>query len=60
MNKGQLVTCDIKYWGLSCYSRKLPRNKFGVTGQTSSLESPTISYRHPLPTSQKKTLVLID
>ena len=48
MNKGQLVTRGIKHWGLSGYSNILPRIKFGVTGQDSSPQSPTISYRNPL------------
>jgi len=44
----QAVTRGIKHWGLSGYSSVLPRIKFGVTGQVSSPQSPTISYRHPL------------
>jgi len=39
-------TRGIKHWGLSGYSSILPRIKFGVTGQDSSPQSPTISYRH--------------
>ena len=46
---GQLVTSGIKHWGLGGYSSVLPRIKFGVTGQDSSPQSPTISYRQPLP-----------
>jgi len=46
MNKGQLVTRGIKHWGLGGYSSILPRIKFSVTGQESSPQSPTISYRH--------------
>ena len=41
-------TRGIKHWGLGGYSNLLPRIKFGVTGQESSPQSPTISYRHPL------------
>ena len=43
------TTCGIKHWGLGGYSSILPRIKFGVTGQESSPQSPTISYRQPLP-----------
>jgi len=50
----QLLTSGIKHWGLSGYSSILPRIKFGVTGQESSPQSPTISYRRPLATSVKK------
>lgn len=46
-NNGQLPTRGIKHWGSSGYSSILPRIKFGVTGQDSSPQSPTISYRHP-------------
>jgi len=45
----QCITSGIKHWGLSCYSSVLPRIKFGVTGQDSSPQSPTIPYRRPLP-----------
>lgn len=45
----------IKHWSLSDYSSILPRLKFAVTGQGSSPQSPTISYRRPLPPSVKKT-----
>jgi hypothetical protein len=41
----QPITSGIKHWGLSGYSSVLPRIKFGVTGQESSPQSPTISYR---------------
>ncbi len=34
-----------KHWGLSGYSNILPRMKFGLSGQESSPQSPTISYR---------------
>jgi len=44
----QCTTRGIKHWGLSGYASILPRIKFGVTGQESSPQSPTISYRHPL------------
>jgi len=40
------ITRGIIHWGLSGYSSILPRIKFGVTGQESSPQSPTISYRH--------------
>ncbi|URW79103.1 hypothetical protein [Xiashengella succiniciproducens] len=46
MNKTLLATRGIKHWGLSGYANILPRIKFGVTGQESSPQSPTISYRH--------------
>jgi len=55
MNKAQQVTSGIKHWGLSGYSSILPRIKFGVTGQISSQQSPTISYRRPLSTILKTT-----
>lgn len=45
----QAVTRGIKHWGLSGYLSILPRIKFGVTGQDSSPQSPTISYRQTLP-----------
>ena len=45
--KHENTTHGIKHWGLSGYSNFLPRIKFGVTGQVSSPQSPTISYRHP-------------
>jgi hypothetical protein len=61
-----LTTRGIKHWGLSGYSNILPRIKFGVTGQESSPQSPTISYRHPsdclitpFEKSQKKMHVYI-
>ena len=57
MNKAQQVTYGIKHWGLSGYVSILPRIKFGVTGQESSPQSPTISYRQPLPAKLKKTTV---
>ena len=44
----QPLTSGIKHWGLSGYASVLPRIKFGVTGQVSSPQSPTISYRRPL------------
>jgi len=49
----QPLTSGIKHWGLSGYSSVLPRIKFGVTGQESNPQSPTISYRHPLAGMQK-------
>jgi len=48
MNKSRCITRGIKHWGLSGYLNILPRREFGVTGQESSPQSPTISYRHPL------------
>lgn len=50
----QPLTSGIKHWGLSGYSSVLPRIKFGVTGQDSSPQSPTISYRRPLPLMPEK------
>lgn len=50
-NERQCTTRGIKHWGLSGYASILPRIKFGVTGQASSPQSPTISYRHPLAAS---------
>ena len=46
--ENQPITSGIKHWGLSGYTSVLPRIKFGVTGQDSSPQSPTISYRQPL------------
>jgi len=48
MSQNQPITRGIKHWGLSGYSNISPRIKFGVTGQESSPQSPTISYRQPL------------
>lgn len=48
----ETLTSGIKHWGLNGYSSILPRIKFGVTGQDSSPQSPTISYRQPLCTSK--------
>jgi hypothetical protein len=59
MNKGQLVTRGIKHWGLSGYLSILPRIKFNVTGEVRSPQSPTISYRHPLPARLKKDTVTL-
>jgi hypothetical protein len=47
-NRLKNKTRGIKHWGLSGYSNILPRIKFGVTGQESSPQSPTISYRQPV------------
>jgi len=44
----ETLTSGIKHWGLSGYASILTRIKFGVTGQESSPQSPTISYRQPL------------
>jgi hypothetical protein len=49
----QPLTSGIKHWGLSGYASVLPRIKFGVTGQDSSPQSPTISYRRPLAAMQE-------
>ncbi len=57
MNKLLLPTCSIKHCGLGGYSNILPRIKFGVTGQESSPQSPTISYCQPLPATLKTTLL---
>jgi hypothetical protein len=48
MEMTQRLTRGIKHWGLGGYLSFLPRIKFGVTGQESSPQSPTISYRQPL------------
>jgi len=40
--------------GFSGNSSILPRIKFGVTGQDSSPQSPTISYRRPLAVTLKR------
>ncbi len=50
IKNNETPTRGIKHWGLGGYSNILPRFKFGVTGQESSPQSPTISYRHPLET----------
>jgi len=50
----ETLTSGIKHWGLSGYASLLPRIKFGVTGQDSSPQSPTISYRQPLPPMHRK------
>jgi len=49
-------TRGIKHWGLGGYANILPRIKFGVTGQESNPQSPTISYRHTLPARLKNRL----
>jgi len=46
MNKALQATRGIKNWGLSGCANFMPRIKFGVNGQVSSPQSPTISYRH--------------
>jgi len=58
MTKHIPPTRGIKHWGLNGYYSILPRIKFSVTGQESSPLSPTISYRNPLPTIMKKTILL--
>lgn len=40
------ITRGIKHWDLSGYSSVMPHTKFGLSGQESSPQSPTISYRH--------------
>ena len=47
-------TRGIKHWGLGGYANILPRIKFGVSGQESSPQTPTISYRHPLATTLRQ------
>ena len=47
-NENQPITSGIKHWCIGGYARFLPRIKFGVTGQDSSPQSPTISYRQTL------------
>ena len=54
IKNNETPTSGIKHWGLGGYSSVLPRIKFGVTGQESSPQSPTISYRHPLGHISKK------
>ncbi len=51
--ENQPITSGIKHWGLGGYANFLHRIKFGVTGQDSSPQSPTISYRQPLWASLK-------
>ena len=51
IKNNETPTRGIKHLGLDVYSSILPRTKIGVTGQESSPQSPTISYRHPLPAS---------
>ncbi len=58
MNEHQQLTRGIKHWGLGGYAIFLPRIKFGITGQESSPQSPTISYRHPLNHIQRKADIL--
>ena len=53
-NNGQRTTRGIKHWGLSGYVSFMPRIKFSVTGQDSSTQSPTISYRQTLHTIKGK------
>ena len=52
--ENQPITSGINHWGLSSCASVLPRIKFGVTGQESSPQSPTISYRRPLGGTHKK------
>jgi hypothetical protein len=47
-NERQCTTRGIKHWGFKWLYKILPRIKFGVNGQKSSPQSPTISYRRPL------------
>jgi len=60
MNKSRCITRGIKHWGLSGYLNILPRREFGVTGQESSPQSPTISYRHPLAHIAKTTVQIFE
>ena len=53
----ETLTSGIKHWGLSGYISVLPRIKFGVTGQDSSPQSPTISYRRPLAAILRPTVL---
>jgi hypothetical protein len=53
MKKYERTARGIKHWGLSSYSRVLPRIIFAVTGQESSPQSPTISYRQPVAASDR-------
>lgn len=53
--ENQPITSGIKHWGLGGYASVLPRIKFGVTGQDSSPQSPTISYRQTLGASVTDT-----
>jgi len=57
-NERQCTTRGIKHWGLSGYANILPRIKFGVSGQESSTQSPTISYRHPLAATLRRIFKL--
>jgi hypothetical protein len=50
-------TRGIKHWGLGGYANILPRIKFGVSGQESSPQSPTISYRKTLCASKKNITI---
>ncbi len=52
----QPLTSGIKHCGLSGYASILPRIKFSVTGQDSSPQSPTISYRRPLSASKNRQI----
>jgi len=52
-NNSQRTTRGIKHWGLGGYASVLPRIKLDVTGQDSSPQSPTISYRQPLAKMQE-------
>ena len=51
-------TRGIKHWGLGGYANILPRIKFGVSGQESSPQSPTISYRQMLAATLIDTFTL--
>lgn len=53
------ITRGIKHWGLSGYSSVLHRIKLSVTGQVSSPQSPTISYRNPLPAIMRHFTMII-
>ena len=60
MINNRRITSGIKHWGLSGYANILPHIKFGVTGQYSSPQSPTISYRQPLAFIVKRRSRQID
>ena len=52
--KNDTTTRGIKHWGLGGYQIFLLRIKLVVTHHESSPQSPTISYRHPLPARLNK------
>jgi hypothetical protein len=58
--KHMAITRGIKHWGLGGYASILPRIKFVVTGQESSPQAPTISYRHRYRQCKKSKLFTIN